>query len=398
MIKIYKEYFKGKYYFSNIFSYILLYLHNKENFFKKRANKNNLFNNFKKSFSLKKKVINDKKKKNIVIHFPSEEISNFYFHYFVYMLLPKLNLSENDKKKIIDNVYLINNKIDENVNIYIYNKINQGNYNIIFCNKLLPKEKYNYTDTFLIFLENKYFLDLFMKINKRKKKRKHLFLKRKEKDFNVINYNFYKLKKNKVDTLCNCLYVFYLSSYNFKKQVIVKRNKSLDLLIKYNQITKEINSNIQWINHYSFYKFYSNAYLSFLNYRMHIFQNVIKKVIEKKKKKKNTLNVFLKIKNLTLNSNIFFEFINKQILYVDFDHAADIYIKFLELYEKISLFSSVKNTSEHKISKINEKKNYNKTILIREMKKNVNIHIWNNDEKEDFYSNLTKIKFCRFFN
>ncbi|CRG96762.1 conserved Plasmodium protein, unknown function [Plasmodium gallinaceum] len=397
MIKIYKEYFNGRYYFSNIFSYIILYLHNKENFFKKRTNKNKLCDNYKKSFSLKKKVINDKKKKNIVIHFPSEEISHFYFHYFVYILIPKLNLSEYDKKKIIDNIYLINNKIDENVKTYIFNKVNQSNCNIIFCNKLLPKEKYNYSGTLLMFLENKYFLDFFLKLHKKKKKKKkHLFLKRKEKNFNRINNNFYNLKKNREDTICNYLYMFYLLNYNFKKQIIIKRNKNLELLTKYNQKIKEINNNIQWFNHYSFYKFYYNAYISFLNYRMLIFQSLMENVM--KKKKKNALYIFLKYKNLTLNSNIFFDFINKQILYVNFNDAATLYIKFLQLFEKIALFSNIKNYSNYNISNINEKRKYNKNILIKEIKKNMNIHIWNNYENENFHSNLNKIKLYRFYN
>lgn len=421
MIKIYKEYIRTENYFSTIFSYIILHLYNKDNFFKKRTNRNNLFGDLKKPFYLNKnKVIiqnNIIKKKNLVLHFSTSQISYFYYHYFVYILLPKLNyLNSSEKNEIIENVYLINNNTHQDVRDYIYNKINQNERNIIFCNNFLPGENFNYTNTLGIFLENKYFLDLpFKNFKSTHNVRKHTYLKKnRHNNCIMLKKQIFNLnKKNQKNVIYpNTLYISYFFNNDYDKQCIklIKRNKHLNTLLKYNHIINEINKNIQWFKHYTFYKYYTNAYINFLNYRMDIFYQYMNIFVNKKKNiyihtKGNNNGIiyyFTRYKHVFLNSNIFFHFINNQKVYLDFSTGADLYIKFLHLQEKIYNLSSIVNRDIFLLSSnyedVNNKTNYNKPNLIKEIKRNINIHIWTNAQKEEFRYHLKKIKFKKFYN
>ncbi|ETB60228.1 hypothetical protein YYC_02551 [Plasmodium yoelii 17X] len=165
MTIFYKEHLGGNYYFSKIFSYIISYIYNKNNFFKKRTIKYDIFSNYKNSLGLKKKRnINENKKKNIVVHFPTNEICYFYYHYFLYILLPQFTFLNNyEKKKIINNIYLISNNINDTTNSHIYNKIKVENFNIIFCTHILPQTKYDYINNLTLFLENQFFINLYNK-------------------------------------------------------------------------------------------------------------------------------------------------------------------------------------------------------------------------------------------
>ncbi|CAD2103056.1 hypothetical protein YYG_02754 [Plasmodium vinckei petteri] len=433
MTKFYKEYLGGSYYFSKIFSYIISYVYNKDNFFKKRALKYDLFSNYKNSLLLKKKRnINVSKRKNIVIHFPTSEICYFYYHYFLYILIPQFTFLNNyEKKKIIDNIYLINNKINDSATTHIYNKIKAEDFNIIFCNTILPREKYDYINNLTLFLENKYFLDLYNKetnpnseqINENKKQGSYNIRHNKGRKGNVHknnrknNLTFFN--PNEINTFCsNFLYVSYISNNFFKQNRIgiVRRKNIFNSFIKYNTIIENINSKIHWINHYSFYEFYSKAYVSFVNYRMIILRNIVdahfenlskninKKVCLKKNKHTNILRLFLKYKDVLLNSNIFFNFA-KQIIYLDFKDAANLYIKYLEALEKTSVLSKKQNSTSLSLPINNGDKNYidnicryNKKMLIKEIQKCINIHIWNNNQKILFYSGLKNIKFRKIYN
>ncbi|ETW27495.1 hypothetical protein PFFCH_05097 [Plasmodium falciparum FCH/4] len=111
---------------------------------------------------------------------------------------------------------------------------------------------------------------------------------------------------------------------------------------------------------------------------------------------------FTRYKHVFLNSNIFFHFINNQKVYLDFSTGADLYIKFLHLQEKIYNLSSIVNRDIFLLSSnyedVNNKTNYNKPNLIKEIKRNINIHIWTNAQKEEFRYHLKKIKFKKFYN
>ncbi|SCN59716.1 conserved Plasmodium protein, unknown function [Plasmodium chabaudi adami] len=433
MTKFYKEYLGGDYYFSKIFSYILSYVYNKESFFKKRALKYDLFSNCKNSLLLKRKRnINVIKRKNIVVHFPTSEICYFYYHYFLYILIPQFAFLNNyEKKKIINNIYLISNQINDSATTHIYNKIKAEEFNIIFCSSILPREKYDYINNLTLFLENKYFLDLYNKetylnSGQRKESKQQCSYNirhnkgRKEyghKNNRKNNLTFFN--PNEINRFCNnFLYVSYISNNNFKqnKIAIVRRKNIFNSFIKYNTIVENINSKIHWINHYSFYEFYSKAYVSFVNYRMTILQNIVdthfeklrksenKKVCLKKIKHTNILRLFLKYKDVLLNSNIFFNFA-KQIIYLDFKDAASLYIKYLEGLEKTSVLVNKQNSISLSLPINNDDKNcidnicrYNKKMLIKEIQKCINIHIWNNNQKTLFYSGLKNIKFRKFYN
>ncbi|SCM21297.1 conserved Plasmodium protein, unknown function [Plasmodium chabaudi chabaudi] len=433
MTKFYKEYLGGDYYFSKIFSYIISYVYNKESFFKKRTLKYDLFSNCKNSLLLKRKRnVNVTKRKNIVVHFPTSEICYFYYHYFLYILIPQFAFLNNyEKKKIINNIYLISNQINDSATTHIYNKIKAEEFNIIFCSSILPREKYDYINNLTLFLENKYFLDLYNKEtdlnNGQRKESKQQYSynirhNKGRKEYghkNSRKNNLAFFNPNGINRFCNnFLYVSYISNNNFKqnKIAIVRRKNIFNSFIKYNTIVENINSKIHWINHYSFYEFYSKAYLSFVNYRMTILQNIVdthfeklrksenKKVCLKKIKHTNILRLFLKYKDVLLNSNIFFNFA-KQIIYLDFKDAASLYIKYLEALEKTSVLVNKQNSISLSLPINNDDKNridnicrYNKKMLIKEIQKCINIHIWNNNQKTLFYSGLKNIKFRKFYN
>ncbi|SCQ16202.1 conserved Plasmodium protein, unknown function [Plasmodium ovale] len=420
MIKIYKEYLGGTFYFSKVFSYIILYLYNKENFFKKRTIKNDFITNYKRSFLLKRSVLREKRKrKSLVIHVATSEISYFFYHYFVYILLPKLNfLSDNEKRKIIENVYIIGNSItDEDVKRHVYNKISIGSCNIIFCNNILPVEKYDYTNTLALFLENTYFKDLFVNLQReRREKYNHLLGGKKcEYNCNIAKGKYYNLDGNKVQVLCNnFLYVSYFPSKSINNHnfMIVRRKKDFNSFVQYNNIIQNINANIKWINHSSFYKFYSTAYVSFLNYRMNMFQHFIETAKKKnqKKKKKNFLHFFFKHKSRLINSNIFFDFTDKKIIYLDFKHAAHLYIKFLHLLERVTSLCTPcgagtpreemnrRDSGGRRDGKGSSGSRNRRKLLVDEMRELLNVHVWTQDQKESFYENLANIKFRKFYN
>ncbi|VTZ68435.1 conserved Plasmodium protein, unknown function [Plasmodium chabaudi chabaudi] len=433
MTKFYKEYLGGDYYFSKIFSYIISYVYNKESFFKKRTLKYDLFSNCKNSLLLKRKRnVNVTKRKNIVVHFPTSEICYFYYHYFLYILIPQFTFLNNyEKKKIINNIYLISNQINDSATTHIYNKIKAEEFNIIFCSSILPREKYDYINNLTLFLENKYFLDLYNKethLNNGQRKEskqqcsyniRHNKGRKEYGHKNSRKNNLTFFNPNGINRFCNnFLYVSYISNNNFKqnKIAIVRRKNIFNSFIKYNTIVENINSKIHWINHYSFYEFYSKAYLSFVNYRMTILQNIVdthfeklrksenKKVCLKKNKHTNILRLFLKYKDVLLNSSIFFNFA-KQIIYLDFKDAASLYIKYLEALEKTSVLVNKQNSISLSLPINNDDKNcgdnicrYNKKMLIKEIQKCINIHIWNNNQKTLFYSGLKNIKFRKFYN
>ncbi|VWU48707.1 conserved protein, unknown function [Hepatocystis sp. ex Piliocolobus tephrosceles] len=420
MIQIYREHINGSYYFSKVFSYIILFMQNKTNFFKKRELKNlPLFNNCKNTFSVKKrKTINEnQKKKNLVIHFATSEISYFFYNYFVYILIPQLNcLKECEKKKLIENIYLVdlnNVEKEQKTEHVIYNKIKLNICNIIFCNNILPHDKYDYNKTLALFLENTYFFDLFQrscikqKIQNKKKLCSNEHLK-KGKYINNIKTKYPNLSKNKTNIACNnFLYVtyFFQNNYNHKKKIIIKtRKKNLQLCIKYNNIIKEINKKIKWIKHSSFYKFYSTAYISFLKYRMQLFQHYVNKYIinqSKKKAKKNNIYLFFTYKLFLLYSNIFFDFINNKIIYIDFNQASDIYIPFLTLQQTVYMLYNTNNNKTLYYCKnngISDDHSISKKNLINEMKTNINIHVWDKNQKETFYLTCSNIKFRKFYN
>lgn len=408
MTRFYKDYLGGNYYFSKIFSYIISYIYNKDNFFKKRTIKYDVFSNYKNSLPLKKKRnINENQRKNIVVHFPTNEICYFYYHYFLYILLPQFTFLNNyEKKKIIDNIYLISNNINDSAKSHIYNKIKVENFNIIFCSNILPQKKYDYINSLTLFLENRFFLNLYNKEihlnneqrndnkyqcnsnirhNEEKKiyKNKLFPLKRKRNIWkNGKNNNLIFFNPNEINTFCNnFLYISYISNNSFEQNNIafIRRKNILNPFVKYNTIIENINSKIHWIDHYSFYEFYSKAYLSFVNYRISILQNIVnthyeklrksksEKISLKKNKHTNTLRFFLKYKNLLLDSNIFFNF-SKQIIYLDFKDGVSLYIKYLEGIEAASVFPKKQNRISLSIP-INNIYRYNKKMIIKEMEK-----------------------------
>ncbi|SBT87868.1 conserved Plasmodium protein, unknown function [Plasmodium malariae] len=419
MIRIYKDHLKGSHHFSRVFLYIILHLCNKANFFKKRSEKNNLFNNCEKAFCLQKRIINEKKnrskklKKSVVVHFATSEISYFYFHYFLYIVLPKLHfLADYEKKKIIDNLYLINTNItDEDIQGHLYNKINEEGKccSIIFCNDILPKEKYNYNNSLTIFLENASFLNIFVNLYQRKRMKKApqlLIRKDQKRHISCAKSQYYNFNRGKHLMVCNnCLYMFYFTRNHFNKCNIIihKRNKNLRSFTIYDEIIKNINTSVQWARHYSFYKFYYTAYVSFLNHRINTFHNIMNMVINNKrqKKKKNILYLFFKYKKILFNSSIFYDFINKKFICIDFCHAANLYIEFLKVQDRVNAAAGPNNckTSFHyRINGRDEKRNFNKKDLVKEMKNNLNIYVWSSHQKENFYSSLVKMKFRKFYN
>ncbi|SBS94321.1 hypothetical protein PMALA_043050 [Plasmodium malariae] len=283
MIRIYKDHLKGSHHFSRVFLYIILHLCNKANFFKKRSEKNNLFNNCEKAFCLQKRIINEKKnrskklKKSVVVHFATSEISYFYFHYFLYIVLPKLHfLADYEKKKIIDNLYLINTNItDEDIQGHLYNKINEEGKccSIIFCNDILPKEKYNYNNSLTIFLENASFLNIFVNLYQRKRMKK-------------------------------------------APQLLIRKDQKRHISCAKSQ-------------------------------------------------------------------------------YYNFNR------EFLKVQDRVNAAAGPNNckTSFHyRINGRDEKRNFNKKDLVKEMKNNLNIYVWSSHQKENFYSSLVKMKFRKFYN
>lgn len=434
MITIYKEHLKGSHYFSRVFAYVLLSLRNKENFFKKRSVKGDpFFTNWEKAPYLNKRTVSDsrdcrnsrkKKKRNLVIHFPTSQISYFYFHYFVYILLPKLTcLSDCEKKKILENVYLVDRRnTDENVKEHIYNRIKQGVSNIIFSDHVLAKEKYDYTHTLGLFLENTFFMEIFENAKVRKIRRQHAH------SFKSINkWSLWSNKKmNKLySDLSNNQFAcrsflygtyFWRSRHPSKYSVvnIVKRNTNLSAFEKCNEVIQDINNNVHWINHHSFYKFYETAYVSFVNHRMSLLESFVEMIIRKKRetphgnvkrqkrRKQNLAYIFFKHKDFILNIRLFSDFVCKKAIYMDFDHAANLYMKYLQLLERVRCFSGCPGEGdiaahghENAAKKSNKTKKKN---LLREMKKSLNLHVWSRNEKESFYSDLIKMKFRKFYN
>ncbi|KJP88587.1 hypothetical protein AK88_01667 [Plasmodium fragile] len=434
MITIYKEHLKGSHHFSRVFAYVLLSLRNKENFFKKRSVKGDPFcNNWEKSHYVNKRTISEsrkkKKKKNLVIHFATSQISYFYFHYFVYILLPKLKcLSDYEKKNILDNVYLVDRRnTDEDVKGHIYNKIKQGVSNIIFSDHVLAKEEYDYTHTLGLFLENNLFMNILENAKVRNVRRRHAHT------FKSINRQHlwsstqimsrpYLDKTKNHFTCSSCLYGTYFwrsrhpSEYNVVN--IRRRNANLSAFQKCNEVIQDINNNVHWVNHHSFYKFYETAYVSFVNHRMSLLQSFVEMVIRRKKgsapppgeevrqkkriQNKNLSYIFFKHKDIILNTRLYPDFVRKKAIYIDFDHAANLYMKYLHLLERVRSFSGcpqegglATHGNDDLATKSSDTK---KKSLIREMKKNLNLHVWSRNQKETFYSDLVKMKFRKFYN
>ncbi|ANQ07533.1 Uncharacterized protein PCOAH_00017040 [Plasmodium coatneyi] len=421
MITIYKEHLKGSHHFSRVFAYVLLSLRNKENFFKKRSIRGDpFFSNWEKShYTNKRKVSENRKKrkrKNLVIHFSTSQISYFYFHYFVYILLPKLRcLSDCEKKNILDNVYLVDRRnTDENVKGHIYNKVKQGVGNIIFSDHVLAKEEYDYTHTLGLFLENTLFMDILENAKVRKVKRQHVHYSK-----SINRKNLYLDRSRNHFACSSCLYgtYFWRSRHPSKYNVvsILKRNANLSSFQKCNEIIQDINNNVHWVNHHSFYKFYETAYVSFLNHRMSLLESFVEMVIrrkgeapegevrqEKRKKKKNLAYIFFKHKDFILNTRLFPDFVCKKAIYIDFDHAANLYVKYLQLLERVRSFSGCQREGGLAARKdenpANKSSDTKKKSLLREMKKNLNLHVWSRNQKESFYSDLVKMKFRKFYN
>ncbi|KNA00416.1 hypothetical protein PVNG_01050 [Plasmodium vivax North Korean] len=430
MITIYKDYLRGSHHFSRVFAYILLSLRNKENFFKKRSVRgDSFFGNWEKSHYVKRALSDSrkkKKKKNLVIHFATSQISYFYFHYFVYILLPKLRcLSDCEKRNILENVYLVDRRnADENVKGHIYNKIKQGVSNIIFSDHVLAKEEYDYTHTLGLFLENTLFMEILENAKVRKVRRQHtLSFKSINRQPSLRDTQMSRLHsgRSKNEFACSsCLYGTYFwrsrhpSEYN--AVTILRRNAKLNAFQKCDEVIQEINKNVQWVNHHSFYKFYETAYVSFVNYRMSLLQSFVEMVMRrkggcpggevgqekrKKKKKKNLAYIFFKHKDFIFNVRLFPDFVRKKAIYIDFDHAANLYLKYLQLLGKVSPFAGspgeglTAHGDDRPAKKFSDTK---KKSLLREIKKNLNLHVWGRDQKESFYSELVKMKFRKFYN
>ncbi|EUD68039.1 hypothetical protein C922_01651 [Plasmodium inui San Antonio 1] len=431
MITIYKEHLKGSHHFSRVFAYVLLSLRNKENFFKKRSLRGDpFFSNWEKSHYVKKRTLSDsrkkKKKKNLVIHFATSQISYFYFHYFVYILLPKLRcLSDCEKRNILDNVYLVDRRNnDENVKGHIYNKIKQGVSNIIFSDHVLAKEEYDYTHTLGLFLENTLFMDILENAKVRKVRRQHAHCFKsitRQRLWSNTQMSRLHSDRSKNHFACrSCLYGTYFwrsrhpSEYNVV--TIRKRNANLSAFEEFNEIVQDINNNVQWVNHHSFYKFYQTAYVSFLNHRMSLLQSFLEMVIrryeggtaggevgqEKRKKKKNLAYIFFERKDYILNARLFPDFVTKKAIYIDFYDAANLYVKYLQLLERVSSFSGCPRegdlaaNGDNNLSK--KSSDTKRKSLLREIKKDLNLHVWSRDQKESFYSDLVKMKFRKFYN
>ncbi|GAB65789.1 hypothetical protein PCYB_072910 [Plasmodium cynomolgi strain B] len=395
MITIYKEHLKGSHHFSRVFAYVLLNLRNKENFFKKRSLRGDpFFSNWEKSHYVKKRTVNEsrkkKKKKNLVIHFATSQISYFYFHYFVYILLPKLRcLSDCEKKNILENVYLVDRRnTDENVKGHIYNKIKQGGSNIIFSDHVLAKEEYDYTHTLGLFLENPFFMDILENAKVRKVRRQHAHsfksINRQRFWRNTQMSRFHSDRSKNYFACSSCLYGTYFwgsrhpSEYNVV--TILKRKANLSAFKKCNEVIQDINNNVYWVNHHSFYKFYETAYVSFVYHRMSLLQSFVDMVIRRKGGAPG----------------------GEKAIYIDFDHAANLYVKYLQLLARVRSFSGcpregglAAHGDENPAKKSSDTK---KKSLLREIKKNLNLHVWSRNQKESFYSDLVKMKFRKFYN
>lgn len=448
MVKIYKDFLKGTSYFSGVYSYLFLCINNKGNFLQKRNTKKlKLFDNCKKSIRQKNQrniLDENNKKKNIVLYFPTNEISYFYYHYLLYILLPQLQfIKDEEKKQIVNNVYLINENLKEEIQNYIFNKINRSDFSIIFAHKILPPKQYDYNNTFVISLENKHFLDLFLP-----KKNKH----KNGRVYKKVNTTHIAKEECENNSICSALYSVYFSHYTFQQRAQLVRRR---LSIEYPSIKKHlenINTNILWYKHYSFYKFYEKAYISFFTYRMFLFANTIETIVKRKNRKRKrkikikittekkrerecdkerqkekqqkekskntslkniTLYTFYKLKKGVLNSKPFFDFIKQQVLFMDFKKAFHLYVTFMFLLRlaqsDITHFEYNKESRNYYndipflISDKNfytscGKRNINKQELKKEIQKNLHIYIWEEEQKKQFYSALVNVKFRKFYN
>lgn len=385
MMKIYTLHLRTKCgkYFSDIYAYLLLCLREKESLLKKRRSTERTGNVTKiedwnlKYDSSRNHWREQRRKRNVLIYFPTYELCYFCYYYFLYILLPKLKIYEYEKKRIVDNIYLINNKIEEEQKKYMFNKINQNNYSIIFSSSIIPNSAFKYNSTFILGVENLYLLSSII-IKKKREHNKKLLMK-KRKDAHTTNNN------HRCNYMCNTLYMCYITTNGlFNKVQFVRRKAPSTVVNHYSDMVLDINNSIAWFKHSSLFKFYSDAYVSFLTYRMNLLKDTVKKDPPNKRGYR-----FKKINCSIFNSTIFFNFMHSNILFIDFKDAIQLYIEYLKIQDEVE---------SKREENIPMEKPLHKTQIIKEIKKNMQIHIWNPEEKKIFFSNLVKLKFRKLYN